>query len=166
MRLVLRENRRYSSFEFLLICLREQTLLGRSRNRPLEGNIKCKNNPGRVSGKFTSLNNHQWPRLLCQRDVQTHYSSFPWTQMPWHSIVDKRKRQWVNKNTSLSQYQHQHSPHCYSYISWDNAWENLFNHQGISSCVINWFILMTWMLIRQYYLLEKVDVGHYCSLKN
>lgn len=43
MRLVLRENRRYSSFEFLLICLREQKLLGRSRNRPLEGNNKYKN---------------------------------------------------------------------------------------------------------------------------
>ena len=97
MRLVLRKNQRYSSFEFILICLPEQTLLGHSRNRPPEGN-KCKNTPGRVSAKFTSLNNHQWPRLLCQRDVQTHYSSFPWTQMPWHSIVDKKKRQWVNKN--------------------------------------------------------------------
>ena len=90
MRLFFRENKRYSSFEFLLICPREQKLLGRSRNKPLEENIKCKNTPGRVSGKFTSLNNHQWPRLLFQRDVQTHYSSFPWTQMPWHSIVDKK----------------------------------------------------------------------------
>ena len=97
MRQVLRKNQRYSSFEFLLICLREQTLLGHSRNRPLEGNNTYKITPGRVSGKFTSLNNHQWPRLLCQRDVQTHYSSFPWTQMPWHSIVDKRKGKWVNK---------------------------------------------------------------------
>lgn len=99
MRLVLKEHQRYSSFEFLLICLREQTLLGRSRNRSLEGNNKCKNTPGRVSGKSTSLNNHQWPRLLCQRDVQTHYSSFPWTQMPWHSIVDK-------KTTLMSQQEH------------------------------------------------------------
>ena len=59
MRQVLRKNQRYSSFEFLLICLREQTLLGHSRNRPLEGNNKYKITPGRVSGKFTSLNNHQ-----------------------------------------------------------------------------------------------------------
>ena len=165
MRLVLRKNQRYSSFEFLLICLPEQTLLGHSRNTPLEGN-KCKNTPGRVSAKFTSLNNHQWPRLLCQRDVQTHYSSFPWTQMPWHSIVDKKKTPMSQQELSLSQYQHKHSPHCSSYISWDNAWENFLKHPGISSCVINWFILMTWMLIRQYYLLEKVDVGHYCSLKD
>ena len=105
-RLVFRENQRYSSFEFLLICLREQKLLGRSRNRPLEGN-KCKNTPGRVSAKFTSLNNHQWPRLLCQRDVQTHYSSFPWTQMPWHSIVDKKEKMPMSQQElSLSQYQH------------------------------------------------------------
>ena len=98
MRRALGENQRYSSFEFLLTCLREQTLLRRLRNRPLEGNNEYKNTPGRVSGKFTSLNNHQWPRLLCQRDVQTHYSSFPWTQMPWHSIVDKK--------TPMSQQEH------------------------------------------------------------
>ena len=55
MRLVLREHQRYSSFEFLLICLREQKLLGRSRNRSLEGNNKCKNTPKKSQWKVYLL---------------------------------------------------------------------------------------------------------------
>ena len=59
-RLVFRENQRYSSFEFLLTCLREQTLLRRSRNRPLEGN------------KYNHTQESQWKvYLLKQSSVTT-----------------------------------------------------------------------------------------------
>ena len=60
MRLVFRENQRYSSFEFLLICLLEQTLLGHSRNTPLEGN------------KYNNTQESQWKvYLLKQSSVTT-----------------------------------------------------------------------------------------------
>ena len=54
------KNQRYSSFEYLLICLPEQTLLGHSRNTPLEGK------------KYNNTQESQWKvYLLKQSSVTT-----------------------------------------------------------------------------------------------